>query len=310
MPISVDNDKESLDLYIREVSKIALLTKEEEILLTTKLHNAKFEVAKLIKKKKITETDRKNKIRYYKLQIDKYVSKLVRTNCRLVISIARKYNNNYIPFNDLIEEGNLGLIKAAHKFDPKRGCRFSTFATWWIKQAIIKAIKERGGMVRLPAHVAQEISLITSTINTLKEQKGREPWLEEIVEFVKMDKKKLCTLLAAPTSPISSNTLVHDSDLQLEDLIMDTSEAYQPAYRSMSLSLIQTVEKVLAGLSEKEAQIIEMRYGLSGRKPMVLDTVGEALGITRERVRQIQMRAIKKLKMIAQKYQLEKFLER
>lgn len=261
--------KDSVRHYLKEIGRIPMLSVEKER-----------EVAKQVAK---GDTQAKQL--------------LIESNLRLVVSMAKKYVGRGLPFLDLIQEGNLGLMKAADRYDVNRGFRFSTYATWWIKQAIIKAIKNNGRNIRIPVYMQEDIQLYRRIVNKLEIKLNRQPTIKEIADEMKLPISRVTKLYNLQSDTVSINTLIgDDSDSELEDLIPASEE--NPEDIAMNNSLKYEIRKLFddCHLKEKEISVIMLRYGFNDKKPMTLEEIGKKLHITRERVRQIESGAIKKLK--------------
>ena len=224
--------------------------------------------------------------------------KLIECNLRLVMSITRNYTRADVPLLDLIQEGNLGLIRAVEKFDYTMGFKLSTYATWWIKQAISRALAEQGRTIRLPVHVADQVRKVTKTRRLLGQKLNRDPSLEEIAAEIDITPERVQELLELILDPVSLETPIGDGDSSVADLIPDTS-AQQPevetADRARSSELLDALDK----LQPRQRRVVVERFGLDGVRPRTLEEVGENLGITRERVRQLEARALRELRAIA-----------
>lgn len=234
--------------------------------------------------------------------------KLIRANLRLVVSIAKKHMNSNIELADLIQEGGLGLIKAVEKFEYKRGFKFSTYATWWIRQAINRAIADQSRTIRIPVHMKDIISRISKLTRKSRQEKGRDPTLEEYAQSLKLPVKKIQLILKIMQEPISLTTPIgNDEDSFLEDFIEDKKDP-SPSMTAWRYLQIKEVEKALETLTPREAEIIRLRFGLSGGYPRTLEEVGAIFNITRERVRQIEMKAIRKLRHPTRSKSLREYL--
>ena len=274
---------EVLQMYLKDVSRIKLLKKEEEI-----------EVGKAIKEGNKKEADVARK-------------KLIQANLRLVISIAKRYTGQGILFMDLVQEGSLGLIKAANRFDYKKGFKFSTYATWWIKQTIIRAIANNSRSIRIPVHMGDKIRNLKKAMVKLSADLGREPNEFELATYLKTTQKKIKAIKEAIIKePISFDTPVAQ-DLSLEDYIADSYEN-MPNQRIERIDFKKDIFSVLNLLNERERFIILNRFGLKGRKTKTLEELGNILGFSKERIRQIEMEGLRKLRKLEQTQYLKEYL--
>jgi RNA polymerase primary sigma factor len=269
-------------MYLKEIGRIPLLNREQEIKLAQKA-----EAGDLKAKEKLTAS-----------------------NLRLVVSIAKKYIGRGMTFLDLIQEGNKGLIRAVEKYDWTKGFKFSTYATWWIRQAITRAIADQARTIRIPVHMVETINKLMRTARKLMQDLGREPSPEEIAEAMEgMDADKVREILKISQNTTSLETPIGDEeDSVLGDFIADESQI-SPYEATSQQMLRENIGEVLAALSDREARVLKMRFGLNGGKAMTLEEVGQKFGVTRERIRQIEAKALRKLRHPSRRKQLQDFLD-
>lgn len=268
-------------MYLREIGRIPLLTRDQEIELAQKT-----DAGDIRAKEKLTAS-----------------------NLRLVVSIAKKYIGRGMSFLDLIQEGNKGLIRAVEKYNWKKGFKFSTYATWWIRQAITRAIADQARTIRIPVHMVETINKLIRISRKLMQQLGREPLPEEIAEVMEISPDKVREILKISQKTTSLETPIgDDEDSYLGDFIEDTKQASPYELTSQRL-LRENIEEVLSALSDRESKVLEMRFGLRGAKPMTLEEVGREFGVTRERIRQIEAKALRKLKHPSRRKMLQDYLD-
>ena len=307
---SYEDEDDPLAYYLKQINKIPLLNPEDEKKCYIEIRYFKDTLQKLAEKLKIDELDKntyeKEKGVYDQKLVD-VKNKLVTANLRLVVSIAKKYQHRGLSLIDLIDEGNIGLIEAIERFDYTKGFKFSTYSTWWIRQSIIKAIADKGRMIRLPIHMLNTIKKCYFITKQLTQKFGREPTPAEISENLGIPKEKVVKILHISQEPGSLEAPVNvDGSSELADLIEDTEgEVHEDAIFFMALQ--ELLQQVLDKLSDREKRIIELRFGLDGEGPYTLEETGKILGITRERVRQIQNSALRKLKSFKLSKDLKEF---
>jgi len=268
-------------MYLKEIGKVPLLSAEEEIELS----------------KRIEKGDKEAK------------RKLAEANLRLVVSIAKKYVGRGMLFLDLIQEGNLGLMKAVEKFDYRKGYKFSTYATWWIRQAITRAIADQARTIRIPVHMVETINKLIRVQRQLLQELGRDPLPEEIAEEMNLSVEKVREIMKIAQEPVSLATPIgEEEDSFLGDFIPD-DEALAPADAAAYLLLKEQLEDVLETLTPREEKVLRLRFGLDDGRPRTLEEVGQVFGVTRERIRQIEAKALRKLRHPSRSKKLKDFLE-
>ena len=267
-------------MYLKEIGQVKLLTAEEEIELA----------------KRVSEGDKKAKDR------------LTEANLRLVVSIAKKYSGRGLHILDLIQEGNTGLIRAVDKFDYTKGNKFSTYATWWIRQAITRAIADQARTIRIPVHMVETINKVKKVNSQLLHENGHEPTNEQIAEKLEMPVEKVREIMRVAQEPVSLETPIgEEEDSHLGDFIQD-DEASQPSEEASYTLLREQLEEVLSTLTPREEQVLRMRFGLTDGKPHTLEEGGKEFDVTRERIRQIESKALRKLRHPSRSKKLRDFL--
>src|ERR1700710_88693 len=283
-------------MYLKEIGKVPLLTAEEEVDLAKRIEAGLFASEKLAGTTKKMNDKLRRELDLIERDGQIAKRKLVEANLRLVVSIAKRYVGRGMLFLDLIQEGNLGLIRAVEKFDYTKGYKFSTYATWWIRQAITRAIADQARTIRIPVHMVEVINKLARVQRQMLQDLGREPTPEELAKELDMTPEKVIEVQKYGREPISLHTpLGEDGDSEFGDLIED-SEAIVPA-DAVSFTLLQEqLHAVLDTLSEREAGVVSMRFGLPDGQPKTLDEIGKVYGVTRERIRQIESKTMSKLR--------------
>jgi RNA polymerase primary sigma factor len=299
-------------MYLKEIGKVPLLTAAQEVDLAMKIE-AGLEAAKHIEDARAASTtlDRAEKRRLSRIEQVGLDAKqqLVEANLRLVVSIAKRYVGRGMLFLDLIQEGNLGLIRAVEKFEYTKGFKFSTYATWWIRQAITRAIADQARTIRIPVHMVETINKLIRVQRQLLQELGREPTPEEIGEKMEMTADRVREILKISQEPVSLETPIgEEEDSQLGDFIEDGEAVVPPDAASFSM-LQEQLSKVLDGLADRERKVIELRFGLVDGHPRTLEEVGREFGVTRERIRQIESKTLCKLRHPSRSSKLKDYLE-
>jgi len=262
---------DTLQLFLKDIGRVALLTAAQEV-----------ELAKRIERGDHTAKQA-----------------MVEANLRLVVSIAKRYRNQGLPFLDLIQEGTIGLVRAAEKFDHRKGFKFSTYATWWIRQAVARAIADKGRTIRMPVHVVEKLNRILRAERKLRAERGREPTMEEIARDVEMTPAEVEQIRRSAQTPVSLEKPVGDDDeSEFGHFLADDSTPLPDELAETALQR-EALRTILGALSERERRVLELRYGLDGQQPRTLDEVGRAFNVTRERIRQIEHQGLKKLRALA-----------
>jgi RNA polymerase primary sigma factor len=299
-------------MYLKEIGKVALLTARQEVDLAKKIEAGLIATDELDDaREKGIKLDRATERGFQRIEAIGLNAKkqLVEANLRLVVSIAKRYVGRGMLFLDLIQEGNLGLIRAVEKFDYDKGFKFSTYATWWIRQAITRAIADQARTIRIPVHMVETINKLIRVQRQLLQEYGREPTPEEIGDKMEMTAERVREILKISQEPVSLETPIgEEEDSQLGDFIEDSDAIVPPEAASFSM-LQEQLSRVLESLSERERKVIELRFGLLDGHPRTLEEVGREFGVTRERIRQIESKTLCKLRHPSRSGKLKDYLE-
>ena len=302
---NIDTD-DTIGLYLKEVSRVPLLTATEEVELAQRIESGRMAREELAR----GNVSNRRRIELRHLIEDGWSARehLITANSRLVISVAKKYMGRGVPFLDLIQEGNIGLIRATKKFEYRRGHKFSTYATWWIRQAVTRAIADQGRTIRVPVHMGDQINKLLRIQHQLTQRLGREPTVEELAETLEVPPKKVENMIQVARRPLSLETPTDDEeDSMLGDFIED-DEAPPPDDTATYNLLKEHLGTVLDSLPPREVRILQLRYGLLDGQAYTLEEVGRKMGVTRERVRQIEAQALSRLRHPSIKRRLRDYL--
>jgi RNA polymerase primary sigma factor len=262
---------DALQLFLKDIGKVPLLTAAQEVELAKRIERGEHAAKQA----------------------------MVEANLRLVVSIAKRYRNQGLPFLDLIQEGTIGLVRAAEKFDYRKGFKFSTYATWWIRQAVARAIADKGRTIRMPVHVVEKLNRIMRSERKLRAELGREPLADEIARDVEMTVDEVDQIRRSAQIPVSLEKPVGDDDESEFGHFLADESAPLPDELAETTLQREALRAILGALSERERTVLELRYGLDGQQPRTLDEVGRAFNVTRERIRQIEHQGLKKLRALA-----------
>ncbi|MGA0865738.1 MAG: RNA polymerase sigma factor, partial [Candidatus Nanopelagicaceae bacterium] len=294
--------------YLKQIGRVALLNAELEVELAMRIEAGLFAEERLSKDKKMDRA-LKRELEWIAEDGRRAKNHLLEANLRLVVSLAKRYTGRGMLFLDLIQEGNLGLIRAVEKFDYTKGYKFSTYATWWIRQAITRAMADQARTIRIPVHMVEVINKLARVQRQMLQDLGREPTPEELAKELDMTPEKVVEVQKYGREPISLHTpLGEEGDSEFGDLIED-SEAIVPA-EAVSFTILQEeLHKVLDTMSEREAGVVKMRFGLTDGQPKTLDEIGKVYGVTRERIRQIESKTMSKLRHPSRSQSLRDYLD-
>ncbi len=272
---------DGLHLFLREIGRVRLLTAPEEVGLAKRIEHGDLDAKR----------------------------KMVESNLRLVVSIAKNYRNQGLPFLDLIQEGTIGLVRAVEKFDYRKGFKFSTYATWWIRQAIARALADKARTIRIPVHIFERLNTIRRAERSLVTALGREPTVEEIAEVTGIDPDAVDAIKRSAQAPISLEKPVGDEEQSEFGHLIADEHAESPYERAVEILANEALSVALENLSYRERRVLEMRYGLGGEHPCTLDEVGRTFNVTRERIRQIESQSLKKLQNVPEARKLRDDLQ-
>ena len=299
-------------MYLREIGQVDLLTIDDERRLAQLIEEGKIAAEKIDESneagKPLESVEERMLLRAVK-RGERAKSELTQANLRLVVSIAKRYSGRGMQLLDLVQEGNLGLMRAVDKFDYTKGFKFSTYATWWIRQAITRSIADQARTIRIPVHMVEHMNRVTRAKRTMHQELEREPTIDELAQRVQLEPDKVRELLRYSQDPLSLDSPVGEEDeSNLGDFIQDES-ADSPADAATKVMLSNAVGEVLGELSEREQDIVRLRFGLDGGQAKTLEEVGKEFGVTRERIRQIEAKTLAKLRHPQRSQRLREFLE-
>ena len=281
--------------YLRSIGRVPLLTAEQEVAVARRIEAGQLATHLLLHGRGYKDATRRE-LELVAEDGDRAKRHLIEANLRLVVSIAKKYTGRGVLFLDLIQEGNSGLIRAVEKFDHAKGFKFSTYATWWIRQAVTRGMADQARTVRVPSHMVESINKVTRAHRTFFQEQGRDPTPEEVAALLDLTPERVLEVQAYGRDPVALETpLGSDGDARLGDLLQD-ADAVEPAEAVTFGIMQQQIHAILATLPERESTVIAMRFGLTGARPATLDEIGRVYGVTRERIRQIEAKTMSKLR--------------
>ena len=300
---------DTISLYLKEMSRVPLLNMEEEIALAKRYEAGRQARDQRIKWEKHIPIEEYRRLE--EMEADGMLARehLIKANTRLVVSVAKRYTNRGVHFLDLIQEGNLGLMKAVEKFDYRRGFRFSTYATWWIRQTITRAIADQGRTIRVPVHMVDRIRVMYKNSHQMEQELGREPTIDELAEALKMPKQKVEWMIRVSWLPLSLESPINDDEDESElGNFVEDKETPTPTQSVYSKLLSEKIDEVLEALPYREARILRLRFGLENGRLYTLEEVGKKFGLTRERIRQIETKALRLLRHPRRSGHLKEYL--
>jgi RNA polymerase primary sigma factor len=303
---AIDID-DSISLYLKEIGRIPLLTAEQEVSLAKRMEAGRFAKRRLSKDGKL-RPDEIDEQQYLIRDGQAAQEHLIKANSRLVVSVAKKYVGRGVPFLDLIQEGNIGLIRAVKKFDYRRGYKFSTYATWWIRQAVTRAIADQGRTIRVPVHMYEQINRLARVSRQLVQELGRDPSMEEIAEELGVSPKKVERIIKVSQRPLSLEMPVGEEDDSFLGDFIEDGEAPSPTDQASQQLLREQIDDIFASLTPREVRILQLRFGLVDGYSYTLEEVGKKFGVTRERIRQIEAQALGRLRHPSRSRKLRDFL--
>ncbi|HEY3117519.1 MAG TPA: sigma-70 family RNA polymerase sigma factor [Chloroflexota bacterium] len=299
---------EALPFYLREIGRVRLLTAQDEVQLAQAIEAGKEAREQLAADPEISWPER-DRLQQLVWEGDSARDRLIEANLRLVVSVAKRYSNRGVGLADLVQEGNIGLLRAVDKFDYHRGFKFSTYATWWIRQAVTRAIADQARTIRIPVHMVDTLNRTIKVMARLQQEYAREPTWQEVADEIGTSAERVREMMELLPLPISlENPIGEDGDTTVGDLVEDV-QAQSPFEERARSEMKDGVAAVLDSLSPRERQVLELRFGLDIGEQRTLDEIGERLGVTRERVRQIEMEALQKLRHPSRSAQLRTLLD-
>jgi RNA polymerase primary sigma factor len=299
---------DTVGLYLREMSQVPLLNTEEEQDLAIRIERANKAADRLGRLNGKTKASQKQDLEFFVQDGGLARAHLIKANTRLVVSIAKKYIGRGVPLLDLIQEGNLGLMKAVEKYDHRRGFRFSTYATWWIRQTITRAIAEQGRTIRVPVHMIDRIRQLFKTAHELEQELGRPPTTEELADDLGVEPRKVQWMLRVSWLPLSLESPIGDDEESELGMFVEDNTSPTPTQVAYQNMLREKIQDVLATLSPREARILRLRFGLENGTTYTLEEVGKKFGLTRERIRQIEGKALRRLRHPCRSRLLKEYL--
>jgi RNA polymerase primary sigma factor len=303
---AIDID-DSISLYLKEIGRIPLLTAEQEVSLAKRMEAGRLAKRRLGRNERLDDDDLEQ-LRATIRDGKAAQEHLIKANSRLVVSVAKKYVGRGVPFLDLIQEGNIGLIRAVKKFDYRRGYKFSTYATWWIRQAVTRAIADQGRTIRVPVHMYEQINRLARVSRQLVQELGRDPTVEEIAEELGVSPKKVERTIKVSQRPLSLEMPVGEEDDSFLGDFIEDSEAPSPTDQASQQLLRDQIDDIFVSLTPREVRILQLRFGLVDGYSYTLEEVGKKFGVTRERIRQIEAQALGRLRHPSRSRKLRDFL--